>query len=167
LFRNLFERLAPGGIVLLIHVDPRLVEYPLWDAAVERCRSWFADPDELERQLADAGFEVERDLLAYEHSVPKERYLRMVESSYMSVLTSFEEDELRAGVEEMTKPRRPRRARVHRVVRLPRGNQTGVAAPHSAPTIRRVSRDCACRSLEPILNRVARPRATLRQLPAP
>jgi 2-polyprenyl-3-methyl-5-hydroxy-6-metoxy-1,4-benzoquinol methylase len=102
LFGNLYERLTPGGIVLLVHVDPRLVQYPLWDAALERCRWWFADPDELVRQLAEPGFEVERDLLAYDHSVPKERYLRMVETGYMSVLTSFEDDELEAGVKEMT-----------------------------------------------------------------
>ena len=101
LFENLHERLTEGGILLLVNVDPHLVEYPLFDAALERCRTRFADPDEMVRLLGEAGFEVAREVLAYHHRVPTERYVEMVENRYMSVLTSFDDDELRAGIEQM------------------------------------------------------------------
>jgi trans-aconitate methyltransferase len=100
LFANLFERLSPGGVLLLVHVPPR-VEYPLFEAALERCLGWHADPDELVRQLEGAGFGVERDTLEYRHNIPKDHYFDMVRSCYMSVLTSFSDDELAAGLEEM------------------------------------------------------------------
>ena len=101
LFLNLAERLTDGGILLLVHVNPHRVAYPLFDSALERCRESFADPDELVELLSDAGFTVERDLFVYEHRVPTERYLEMVEHRYMSVLTSFSDEELQAGIEEM------------------------------------------------------------------
>lgn len=100
LFRNLYQRLRPGGIVLLVHVPPD-VDYPLFDAALERALTWHADPDELVRLLGEAGFAVDREELVYEHTIPKDHYFRMVETGYMSVLTSFEEDELQAGLQEM------------------------------------------------------------------
>lgn len=100
LFRNLFERLPPGGILLLVHVPPQ-VEYPLFSKALERCLTWHADPDDLVESLEETGFEVERDRLDYEHAIPKERYIEMVENCYMSVLTTFEPEELEAGIEEI------------------------------------------------------------------
>lgn len=100
LFANLYQRLRPGGVLLLVHVPPR-VEYPLFEAALERCLGWHADPAELELLLGKAGFGVERDVLEYRHNLPKERYFDMVRNSYMSVLTSFSEAELAAGLEEM------------------------------------------------------------------
>lgn len=100
LFRNLHARLPDGGILLLVHVPPQ-VKYPLFDAALERCLNWHADPDELVRLLEEADFRVERDSADYKHSIPKEHYFSMVKGCYMSVLTSFSEDELKAGLKEM------------------------------------------------------------------
>lgn len=100
LMRRLYDRIAPGGALLLVHVPPEL-DYPLFDAALERVRTWHADPDELEQQMADAGFTVERDAVDWTHELPKERYAQMVESQYMSVLSSFDDDELAAGLAEM------------------------------------------------------------------
>jgi trans-aconitate methyltransferase len=100
LFRNLYERLAPGGALLLVHVPPEL-DYPLFDAAKERARRWHADPDELERLLEAAGFETARDAVDWGHSMPKQRYFEMVASQYMSVLSSFSEEEIDDGLLEM------------------------------------------------------------------
>lgn len=100
LFRNLYANLSERGVLLLVHVPPRL-DYPLFDRALERSLSWHADPDELVRLLGDAGFEVERDALDYPQVIPKEKYFRMVEGRYMSLLTSFSDDELEAGLAEM------------------------------------------------------------------
>lgn len=100
LFANLYRRLPPGGRVLLVHVPPEL-DYPLFQAALERSRTWHANPDELEAALRASGFEVERERRVYRHRLPKELYLRMVQDRYMSLLSSFPEDELARGLEEM------------------------------------------------------------------
>lgn len=100
LFSLLFQQLSPGGRLLLVHVPPE-VHYPLFDAALQRCRNWHADPGEVVTDLRAAGFNVERDGLDYPHSLPKHHYLNMVRGCYMSVLTSFEPAELDAGVREI------------------------------------------------------------------
>lgn len=100
-FANIHAGLSDGGRMLLVHVPPD-VDYPLFDAALERCLHWHANPDELEAQLEDAGFAVERDAVDIQHEIPTAHYLRMVENCYMSVLTSFEKEELEAGLEEMS-----------------------------------------------------------------
>jgi SAM-dependent methyltransferase len=101
LFENLRQPLPEDGVLLLVHVDPHHVAYPLFEAALERCRTTFADPDELTTLLEQAGFTVEAELFTYHHRVPRDRYFKMVEGCYMSVLTSFDDDELRAGLDEM------------------------------------------------------------------
>lgn len=100
LFRRLRERLAPGGALLLVHVPP-WIDYPLFDAARERALGWHANPDELVELLGDAGFEVERGAFEYGHSIPTDRYLGMVADRYMSVLSTFGDDELEDGLREM------------------------------------------------------------------
>lgn len=101
-FRNMYERINEGGVMLLVHVPPD-VQYPLFQAALDRCLGWHADPDELVEQLTDTGFSMERDVLDYTHRLPKEHYFRMVTGCYMSVLTSFEDKELAKGLAEMEK----------------------------------------------------------------
>lgn len=97
---NIYRNLPPGGILLLVHVPPN-VKYPLFEAALARCLNWHADPNVLVEQLKETGFSVERDGLDYKHSLPKDHYFNMVRNSYMSVLTSFSDQELQAGLVEM------------------------------------------------------------------
>ncbi|HSS66480.1 MAG TPA: SAM-dependent methyltransferase, partial [Gammaproteobacteria bacterium] len=78
------------------------IDYPLFRKALERSRSWHADPSALVRALEAAGFAVERDTLEYRHALPKETYFSMVAGRYMSLLTSFSDEELEAGLAEMT-----------------------------------------------------------------
>ena len=99
-FGNVHRNLSAGGIMVLVHVPPA-VQYPLFDAALERCLGWHADPDELVQLLQDAGFQVEHDALDYQHSISRNHYFKMVQSCYMSVLTSFSQDELETGLAEM------------------------------------------------------------------
>ncbi|HEX6237201.1 MAG TPA: methyltransferase domain-containing protein [Acidimicrobiales bacterium] len=102
LFGNLYQRLRPSGVLLLVQVPPR-VRYPLFRAALERCTSWHADPDELTRLLEKSGFEVDRDSVEYRHTLPTEAYHDMVRNRYMSVLSTFSDEELRAGLDEMAR----------------------------------------------------------------
>lgn len=100
LFANLYQRLAPNGILLLVHVPPD-VQYPLFEKALKRCMNWHADPDELGEQLNRAGFRVVRDAVDYPHAILKEQYFKMVDSCYMSALTSMSKEELCEGLIEM------------------------------------------------------------------
>jgi ubiquinone/menaquinone biosynthesis C-methylase UbiE len=99
-FQNIFQNLPKGGVMLLVHVPPG-VKYPLFNAALKACLGWHADPDELVVQLEQAGFNVQRDVLDYQHRIPKDHYFKMVRSCYMSVLTRFSEEDLEAGLAEM------------------------------------------------------------------
>lgn len=99
-FANLYQRMPIGGRILLVHVPPD-VQYPLFGAALERCLNWHAEPDKLESQLAETGFDVTRSALDYPHVLPKNHYFQMVRDCYMSVLTSFSEEQLQAGLSEM------------------------------------------------------------------
>lgn len=100
LFRNIYERMAPGGVLLLVHMPPEM-ECPLFTKALERARQWHADPDAVARLLEEIGFEVERDRLDYRHRVPKQAYFDLVRERYLPVLTTFTAAELHEGVREM------------------------------------------------------------------
>lgn len=100
LFADLFARLRPGGRLLLVHIPP-VIEYPLFKAALERSLWWHANPDELVRLLEEAGFTVERDAFEHRHRLPRETYFRMVHGRYMSMLSSFTEQEIEDGLAEM------------------------------------------------------------------
>lgn len=95
-----YERLAPGGAVLLVHIPPK-IDYPLFDAALERSLTWHANPDDLVALLEGAGFAVSRDRYEHHHSIGKDVYFQMVEHQYMTLLSSFTSDEIAAGLEEM------------------------------------------------------------------
>lgn len=100
LFSNLFERLSPGGRLLLVHVPPEL-DYPLFKKALERVRNWHADPEGLNRTLENVGFQVTHEYLKYRHSIPKRKYINMVRTGYMTVLSSFNDEEIEEGIKEM------------------------------------------------------------------
>lgn len=100
LFANVFASLPKTGAFLLVHVPPT-IQYPLFDAALERALNWHACPDELQELLRAAGFIVEQDSLEYPHAIPKVKYFAMVESQYMTLLSSFSPEELASGLREM------------------------------------------------------------------
>ncbi len=100
LFTALHERLAPGGALLLVHIPPD-IDYPLFEAALKRSRTWHADPDELVSHLDAAGFAVARDRYEHHHRIPKDVYFQMVRDQYITLLSSFGPEELADGLAEM------------------------------------------------------------------
>lgn len=100
LFSNLYERLPKEGRLLLVHVPPKL-EYPIFKKALDRALNWHADPKELELQLKNGGFEVENDFIAFNHKIEKEHYFQQVRDRFMTVLSSFSDEEITEGLEEM------------------------------------------------------------------
>ncbi|NUM52223.1 MAG: class I SAM-dependent methyltransferase [Candidatus Hydrogenedentes bacterium] len=100
LFENLRRRLSSRGRLLLVGVPPE-IDYPLFDAALERSVSWHADPETLAGDMQSAGFAVRTGELTYNHAIPKGTYFEMVRSKYMSLLSTFSDDQIDQGLREM------------------------------------------------------------------
>ena len=100
LFANLYRRLPAGGRLLLVGVPPK-IEYQLFQAALDRSRSWHADPAALAAELQNAGFTVGTDVFTFNHAIPKNTYVDMVRTRYMSLLSTFTDEEIELGIREI------------------------------------------------------------------
>lgn len=92
--------LAPGGRLLVVSLPPRL-EYPLFSTALDRFAEHQPEPADIASALRDAGLTVALDYDAFTVRVDAEHYADLVAGRWMSVLSTFDDDELAAGVAEM------------------------------------------------------------------
>lgn len=97
---GLARLLAPGGRLLVVML-PRRIDYPLFQAAHERFTDLQPDPEAIAAAMADAGLAVELSYDEFPLTFPTERYLAMVRDRYMSLLSTFDDNEVAAGVEEI------------------------------------------------------------------
>lgn len=98
--KGLADLLAPGGRILVISLPPRL-DYPLFDAALERFKAHQPEPSDIARAMSDAGLAAEWSYQQFEATVDPEHYRKLVGNRWMSVLTTFTDEELADGLEEM------------------------------------------------------------------
>ncbi|MBO0806077.1 MAG: class I SAM-dependent methyltransferase [Nocardiopsaceae bacterium] len=98
--RGLAGLLAPGGRILVITLPPRL-DYPLFDAALERFEARQPEPADIARAMSDAGLSVTESLREFEATVDPDHYRELVGKRWMSVLATFSDAELADGLEEM------------------------------------------------------------------
>ena len=92
--------LPPGGRILIVMLPAR-IEYPLFNAALERFESLQPDPAEIAAMLSSAGLETGVTYDSYRLTMRKDRYLSMVRRRYMSLLSSFTDAELEQGITEI------------------------------------------------------------------
>jgi ubiquinone/menaquinone biosynthesis C-methylase UbiE len=97
---GLTNLLAPGGRFLIVML-PTSIEYPLFQAALDRFRELQPDPQVVAAAMSAAGLGVELSYDGFPLAFPTERYMAMVRDRYLSLLSLFDEDELAAGVEEI------------------------------------------------------------------
>jgi SAM-dependent methyltransferase len=100
LFQNLYDRLDDDGVLLVVQLAPH-PESPLFKEALRRWETWHQGPSELSALLENVGFHVRRDSLEYRHRIPKTVYCEMIENRYLSILSTFDDDEIRDGVSEI------------------------------------------------------------------
>ena len=100
LIANLFNKLNVGGILLLILLPPK-IEYPLFESAHKSYEQLQPHYRELEVICEGVGFQTEVSMVKYPLSLDKERYFRMVENRYMSLLSMFSDEEISQGIKEM------------------------------------------------------------------
>ena len=97
---GLARLLASGGRLLVVMLPTR-IDYPLFQAAQDRFRELQPDPEAIATAMADAGLTVELSYDEFPLVFPTERYLAMVRDRYMSLLSTFDDDEVAAGIEEI------------------------------------------------------------------
>ena len=100
LFHNLWQRLTPGGIFLLLLLPPT-IDYPLFEKALQLYEKTQPHYQDMTKLLQQVGFLVDVDLVEYPLELPKQKYFQLVENRYMSLLSRFDDAELSAGLKEM------------------------------------------------------------------
>jgi ubiquinone/menaquinone biosynthesis C-methylase UbiE len=97
---GLARLLAPGGRFLVVTLPP-LLDYPLFDAALERFAKHQPEPASIADDMADAGLDVDLAYGEFPVRVQRDRYLELVGRQWMSVLSTFSEEEIALGQEEI------------------------------------------------------------------
>lgn len=100
LFDYLFDALPPDGVFVIALLPPK-IDYPLFQAALERYEALQPDYHTIERMLTESGFATVSSQSSFNLSIEKQRYLDMVYNRYMSLLSMFSEEELIQGVAEI------------------------------------------------------------------
>ncbi len=97
---GLAARLAPGGRLLVVML-PTSIEYPLFQAALDRFTELQPNPELIVDNLRAAGLQTTLRYVDYELRLDREKYIGMVRARYMSVLSTFCDSEIEKGIEEM------------------------------------------------------------------
>lgn len=97
---GLAQLLASGGRLLVVML-PMRIAYPLFADALELFERLQPDPEDVAADMRNAGLEADVTYEEFPLSFAKERYLGMVRSRYMSLLSNFDDDEIERGVAEM------------------------------------------------------------------
>lgn len=97
---GLTELLAPGGRMLIVML-PISIDYPLFSAALRKFEELQPDPQEIQSYMTTVGLDARIESVSFTITIERTRYLKMVRSRYMSLLSYFTDDELNVGVEEI------------------------------------------------------------------
>jgi ubiquinone/menaquinone biosynthesis C-methylase UbiE len=97
---GLARLLAPGGRLLVVMLPTKL-DYPLFASALARFEELQPDPVDIEGFLAAAGLTARLTYEGFPLEIPKDRYLSMVRDRYMSLLSTFSDEQLAVGIAEI------------------------------------------------------------------
>lgn len=99
-FADLAGRLRPGGRILVVTLPKRL-DYPLFQAALDRFASKQPDPEDILADMRAAGLDAHLTWEEFQVSVDRDHYIDLVRNRWMSALSTFDDAELAAGLEEI------------------------------------------------------------------
>ncbi|MFI0423208.1 class I SAM-dependent methyltransferase [Spongiactinospora sp. 9N601] len=97
---GLARLLRPGARILVVML-PTMIDYPLFDAALRLFQQRQPDPEHIAEAMTGAGLRAEVTCEGFPLAFDRERYIDMVRSRYMSLLSSFNDAELEQGVQEI------------------------------------------------------------------
>lgn len=98
--RGLAGLLAPGGRMLVVTLPPRL-DYPLFQAALDRFAAKQPEPEGIAHAMQAAGLQTECMIEEVPVAVDRDQYIDLVGNRWMSVLSTFTDEELAAGLDEI------------------------------------------------------------------
>ncbi|MEJ2889235.1 class I SAM-dependent methyltransferase [Actinomycetospora aeridis] len=91
--------LSRHGRILVVML-PRTIGHPLFREAHERFEELQPEPAEVVDMVSAVGLRAVVSYRTFHTTIDRERYVRMLESRYMSVLGEFSDEELRAGIDQ-------------------------------------------------------------------
>lgn len=97
---GLSRLLSPGGRILVVML-PTTIEYPLFDSALKLFRDRQPDPADIAAAMDRSGLQAELTYDEFPLAFTVDRYTEMVRDRYMSLLSSFDDAELAAGISEI------------------------------------------------------------------
>ena len=100
MFKGIYGQLKKNGSLLIL-MEPRRLDYPLFDEALRRFECNQPSRLEIMDELEQAGFATGFNVLSYPINLSKKKYIEMVRNRYMSVLESFTDQELEDGITAM------------------------------------------------------------------
>jgi 2-polyprenyl-3-methyl-5-hydroxy-6-metoxy-1,4-benzoquinol methylase len=98
--RGLTDLLASRGRMLVVTLPPAL-DYPLFQAALDRFAATQPEPESIAEAMRAAGLETEYTIEVFPVTVDRAHYIDLVANLWMSVLSTFTDEELAAGLGEM------------------------------------------------------------------
>jgi SAM-dependent methyltransferase len=98
--RGLAGRLAPGGRLLVVTLLP-ILDYPLFQAALDRFAARQPEPESIADAMRAAGLETECTVEEVPVIADRDQYIELVGNRWMSVLSTFTDEELAAGLDEI------------------------------------------------------------------
>ncbi|OQP55846.1 hypothetical protein A4H97_19820 [Niastella yeongjuensis] len=100
LFKGLHQQLTSNGSILIL-LEPRRLNYPLFEEALSRFERKQPSRVEIISYLQLAGFTTSFNIISYPIILSKTKYIEMVRNRYMSVLETFTDEELENGIESI------------------------------------------------------------------
>lgn len=97
---GLCRMLAPGGRILFVTLPPKL-DYPLFQAALDRFAARQPEPESVAEAMRGAGLEASVTYEEWPVAIDRDEWLRLVGNQWMSVLSSFSDAEIAAGLDEI------------------------------------------------------------------
>jgi len=94
---GLVRLLSRHGRILVVML-PKAIHHPLFRAAHERFGELQPDPADIQEIVAAAGLRASVSQRTFHVAIERERYVRMLEARYMSVLGEFSDEELKEGI---------------------------------------------------------------------
>ncbi|MBT2510159.1 class I SAM-dependent methyltransferase [Streptomyces sp. ISL-98] len=98
--KGLAELLVPGGHMLVVTLPPRL-EYPLFHSALDRFAERQPAPQDIADHMRKSGLITSYGYEEYQVCVDRDHWIGLVANRWMSVLSSFTDEELAVGLAEI------------------------------------------------------------------
>lgn len=97
---GLCRMLVPGGRILFVTLPSKL-DYPLFQAALDRFASRQPEPESVAEAMRGAGLDASVTYEQWQVTVERDEWLRLVGNQWMSVLSSFSDEEIASGLDEI------------------------------------------------------------------